>query len=234
MKEPVKFERLKPVVVYGKFFVDPQPSQGFIYRVGGKSVVPIVEDEPDMDPAEAARKANLPLFDFALLAEMGKQKSDAVSSGLQALDGKPVLLAGYYLNRIEGPSPQILVGCEWWDGTTRGERPDIYNALLAFPKDASQMPPLWKDRGIVSGILHVEKNAADWPKSGIVSLREATLGVSGIQSAERAKPRLPTIYEALLAGVFLCLVFLTGRWTRDDVSIADSTTNRNTDTGVVP
>jgi hypothetical protein len=233
MKEPVKFERLKPVVVDGKFFVDPQPSQGFIYRMEGKSVVPIVEDEPDMDPAEAARKANLPLFDFAWLAEMGREKSDSVPSRLQALDGKLVLFAGYYLNRIEGSSPQLLVGCEWWDGATRGKRPDIYNAVLAFPKDASEMPPLWKDRGIVSGVLHVE-NASDWSKSGIVSIRGATFGISGIQPAERAKPILLPMYEVLLAGVFLCLVFVTGRWTRDDVSSADSTANHNTDAGALP
>ena len=233
MKEPAKFERLKPVVVQGKFFVDPQPSQGFIYRMEGKSVVPIVEDEPDVNPADAARKANLPLFDFAPLAEMGKQNSDTVPGQLQALDDKQVLVAGYFLNRVEGASPRILVGCEWWDGATRGKRPTIYNAVMVFPKDVSQMPPLWKDRGIVSGVLHVEKDAVNWPKSGIASLREATLDVFGSQPAVQPKPVLSPLYEVLLASVFLCVVFLAGRGTRDNISSTDTTANNRTDTGVV-
>ena len=38
MKEPVKFERFAPVTVNGRFFVDPQPKQGYIYRMEGESV----------------------------------------------------------------------------------------------------------------------------------------------------------------------------------------------------
>jgi len=37
MDEPVPFERLRPVMVEGEFFVEPQPEEGYIYRMAGKS-----------------------------------------------------------------------------------------------------------------------------------------------------------------------------------------------------
>jgi hypothetical protein len=39
MAKPVPFERLRPVMVEGEFFVDPQPEDGYIYRMEGKSTV---------------------------------------------------------------------------------------------------------------------------------------------------------------------------------------------------
>lgn len=36
MDQPVRFERLRPVVVEGEFFVEPRPEEGYIYRMAGK------------------------------------------------------------------------------------------------------------------------------------------------------------------------------------------------------
>ncbi len=38
MKEPVKFQRLTPVMISGKFFVEPKPDDGYIYRMEGDSL----------------------------------------------------------------------------------------------------------------------------------------------------------------------------------------------------
>jgi hypothetical protein len=37
MDQPVRFERLRPVMVEGDFFVEPRPDEGYIYRMAGTS-----------------------------------------------------------------------------------------------------------------------------------------------------------------------------------------------------
>ena len=44
MPKPVRMERMAPVLVTGKFVVDPKPDEGYIYRLEGTAMQP-VEDE---------------------------------------------------------------------------------------------------------------------------------------------------------------------------------------------
>jgi len=46
VKSPVPFERFRPVVVTGKFFVDPRPKEGYIYRLEAISVTPAEQERP--------------------------------------------------------------------------------------------------------------------------------------------------------------------------------------------
>jgi hypothetical protein len=76
---------------------------------------------------------------------------------------------------------------------------------MVFPADASQMPPVWKEKGTFTGVLHVEKNPGDWPKTGIVSLRNARRYVGGTGLVSPDGPILSPIVELLILGVVLGL-----------------------------
>ena len=208
MKSPVKFERLTPVVVHGRFIVDPQPSQGYIYRMEGVGVTPVEDDEPDGNPADEATKAGLPLFDFAQLETAWKDKE--IPAALKALDGKSVMVAGYFFERADKPIPQLLVGCKYWDGVSKGIPPGIFNAVLAYPMDSNQMPPVWKDKGIMKGVVHVEPDSKAWSRKGIVSLENAVRMRKGKPLRLDSGPRLETWQEALLLGVLLLFALRRG------------------------
>lgn len=204
MKDPVKFERLAPVTVRGVFYADPQPAQGFIYRLEGKDVHAVSDDTPDVDPVEATSKAKLPLVDFAVLE--AAENSKAIPPQLQALNGKGAVVAGYFMNRSETGAPRLLVGKYWWDGVSRGKPPGICNAILVRPRDAAQLPPAWKDKGLFTGTLRIEPDADKWAQNGIACLQDAVLGVPGVAGSALAIDRGPILViweEALILAIFL-------------------------------
>ena len=177
MKTPVKFERMAPVAVKGKFIIDPQPSQGYIYRIEGSKVVSAADEAPDENPAVVAARTRLPLFDFAALSTV--ESSQKLTAELLALDRRTVLVAGYFSGRDDSSTPpQLMISSKSWNSQT----PTVYNTVPVYPKNKAQMPPLWKDQGIMQGILHVEKNAELWPQNGIVALQEAVrINAGGIK-----------------------------------------------------
>jgi hypothetical protein len=203
MREPVKFERLAPVLVTGRFVVDPQPSQGFIYRMEAVSAAPAEGDTADVSPEEEAAKSGLPLFDFSPLRAAFDNPSAGLPAALAALDGKEALAAGYFFERTLSPAPQLLAARDYWDGVSKGTPPDPGNAVLALLKDASQMPPVWKDKGVLRGVLHVEKDPKLWSKNGIVSLRDAVWTGKKRGLSVLSGPVLSLWEEAALLGVFL-------------------------------
>ncbi|MBU0994919.1 MAG: DUF3299 domain-containing protein [Proteobacteria bacterium] len=179
MHEPVKFERLVPVIVKGQFFIDPQPDQGYIYRMEGTSLSSVMEDEPEIDVAKEAQKVNLFQFDFKSLEILEKSHGKEPPQELTSLDGKQIVVDGYLVNRSKDVPPHILVSSKWWDGVSKGTPPTIFNAVMIFPKNADQVPPLWKQRGVFTGTLHFTGNSQEWPKAGIISLHDAVIGVPG-------------------------------------------------------
>ena len=178
MKMPVKLERLAPVAVTGKFIIDPQPSQGYIYRMEGAKAVSAADEAPDEKPADVAARTRLPLFDFAALGTV--ESAQKLPPELLSLDQRTVLVAGYISGRDDtGTPPQLMVTGKSWDS---GQAVTIYNTVPVYPKNNSQMPPLWKDHVIMKGSLHIEKNAELWPQYGIVSLQEAArVNVGGVK-----------------------------------------------------
>jgi len=214
MRAPVTFERLRPVLVRGRFFADPQPDQGFIYRLEGTSCTPAGADEPDADPATSARAAGLPLFDFAWLAAAEAAGGKAIPPDLAAVEGKHVVVAGYVLDRHEGPPARVLLGRDWWDGVSQGVRPTLSTALPVSARDASQLPALWKKRGLMTGVLQVERDPQRWPEHGIAGLQDAVLGVPGKAEARLGwycGPFLAPWHEGLLLAGFAALVLRSRR-----------------------
>jgi len=199
LKAPVKFERFAPVMVAGKFLVDPHPEQGYIYRMEGTSVAPAAEDEPEVDAAQVALKAKVPLFDFAALS---------------AMDGQPVVMEGFILDRKQGPPPRLVLARNWWDGQTQGKPPTIYSAATVYLRGPGELPPVWKQKGVFRGTLRVARDPASWSGEGIVSLQEAGRAQSGRgQSRLRmdSGPFLAVPYELLILAAFLFLAIRAAR-----------------------
>lgn len=209
MKSPVKFERLRPVIVHGRFFVDPQPSQGYIFRMEGDSSTLVSDDEPEANPADESSKTGIPLFDFASIQAIENSKTKELPASLLTMDNKTILIGGYFSGRIEGDNPKLLIGCKFWDGKIQGSQPTIYNTAIAFP-EPGQMPALWKEKGIMKGILHVEKDPVLWRQKGIISLEKAVpVGAKGASLMVNHGPYLEPWHELLVLIVFMYFVFRT-------------------------
>jgi hypothetical protein len=206
MKTPVKLERLRPVLVRGRFVADAQPEQGFICRLEGQSCVKAGDAEPDVDPAASARQAGLPLVDFAWLAAAATTAGKRIPSSLTAVDGMTVVVAGYFFDGRPGSPPRLLIGRNWWDGVSQGVRPCLSNALAAYLRDARQMPPLWRDRGVMTGVLRLERDPRRWAEQGIASLNDAVQGVPGTGGQGVALGRGPVLapwHEAFLTATLV-------------------------------
>ncbi len=229
MKEPVKFQRLTPVLVSGKFVVDPKPDDGYVYRMEGDSLSTVGDDVPDVDPVRAAKQAKLPLFDYAPLLGMAKQpKSAGLPDELRALSGKQVVVAGYCVSRSASQPPRLIVAKTWWDGVAQGTPPTVYSALAVFPADAAQVPPLWKPFQVMTGTLEVTSDPARWSKDGVVQLRAAQLGVPGVTQPIRLRRSGPFIPwdEKLL--VLAGLLALTLKWERKAAASAAAEESEDT------
>ena len=218
-RAPVSFERFTPIIVQGRFVVDPQPDQGFIYRMEATSVERAADEGPEINAADAARKARLPLLSYAPLAEMAGGKSTAIPAALQALDGKTAVLDGYCVGRTKGTPERVIVGKAWWDGVASGTPPTIYTAVMVTPRDAQHAPPLWQTHVVMTGTVHITRDADAWPKDGIVSLRDASVGVpaSGWLFGRGGGPVLPVSAEIALT---LILLLLTVRRKRRATPVA--------------
>jgi hypothetical protein len=206
MAQPVKFERLVPVMVTGKFVVDPQPTQGFIYRMEATAVRPATDEPPQMNPLQAARKANLPLFSFEILGAMEKNKDKIIPPALVKQDGTKVVMEGFIVDRSKETPPRLMVSNAWWDGAAKGTPPNLYNAVMVYLTDSRQTPPIWKQKTVFTGRIQITRNPADWPKTGIVSIQDAVMGVPGKNGSGvmvDIGPYLPMTDEVFVLTVFL-------------------------------
>lgn len=217
MKEPVKFQRLTPVMISGKFFVDPKPDDGYIYRMEGTSLSDVGEDTPDVDPVKASKHSRIPLFDYAPLMGMAsKSKSAGVSSALSSLSGKQVIVAGYCVSRSSSETPRLIVAKSWWDGVASGTPPTIYNAITVFPANAQQIPPLWKPYQVFTGTLQVTKDSSKWNKDGVIQLQDAQIGVPGVTKTVglmKTGQFIPLYVKLVILVIYLLLVL---KWEKQE------------------
>ena len=211
MREKVKFERLAPVTVSGKFFVDPQPAQGYIYRMEGTSVASASEEEPETDASQVAKKSKLPLFDFTLLDEMERRKlSIDIPTALFALNGKSVVMDGFILSRQDAPDLRLVLGKNWWDGKAQGTPPTFYTAATVLLRNKTDMPAAWKQKEVFIGSLRLTTDPAAWAEKGIVTIdnavrADAAAGTSRLRID--SGPCLSVIEEILVLIAFVILVF---------------------------
>jgi hypothetical protein len=207
MPEPVKFERLAPVVVEGKFVVDPKPAEGYIYRLEGKSVRAAGGNDEPPSAEEFAKQNNLPVFDFSPLeaARTAEDKEAQIAKLSAAIDGKEMVVHGYIIRpatdaRSKDAPARIMLGNYAWDISAP---PTLYNALWVTPRDANQFPPLWWPEAVFKGTAHVTKEASDRPKNGIVQFDNASLALAAADGPILdIGPYLPTWCEWLIAAAY--------------------------------
>jgi len=213
LAKPVKFERLRPVIVRGKFFVEARPDEGYIYRMEGTDVTPVGEDDVERDALSAATEANLPVLNFDLLEQMEQQKGNRRVSfprDLEVLDGKRVVVTGYLVGYPGGNPEKIIIGKYWWDGVSRGKRPGLYNAVMVEMRPGVTPPPIWKEKATVTGRARIIRDRAKWEKGGILRIEDATRGVGGKKGWRDFfgnRPVLPVFAEVLILLVFFSFAF---------------------------
>lgn len=203
MRHPVKFERLAPVVVEGRFFVDSKPDEGYIYRMEGESVRSAAPADQPASAAEFARQNNLPIFDFAPLeaAKAAADKEADIARLAADLEGKPMVASGFIVGKTQDTPPRLMIGKYAWDGKAKGTPPGLYNTVLVSPKSSGDMPPIWWQEAVFKGTVHVTQDASQRAKNGIVSLQGATLAIAPASDQgllADTGPLLPPVYEFMI------------------------------------
>jgi hypothetical protein len=213
MREAVRFERLAPVIVEGKFLAEAHPEDGYIYHLDGTSVRAADGDVAEINAAQAASRAGLPLWDFAWLEGLRPAPDGsraAPSPRLAELDGRQVVIEGFCVGQTKGGPPGVILGKNGWDGVAKGTPPDLYNAVKVFLAGDSEFPSRWQDRAVFTGTLHVTADPKDWPARGVVNLEGAVKGVPGqggtASASRRTAPYLPVSLEIVLVGGCVAIV----------------------------
>lgn len=222
LQEEVAFERLAPVVVEGTFHVDPKPEEGYIYRLEGRSVQPVAGEEPELDGAAVARREGLPLLDIGEIEKLREENRQEeplpTPATLAGFDGMDAVVQGYLVGRSDPATEGVILGRYAWDGVARGRPPDIYNAIMVFPRDENEVPPLWKEKEVFVGTVRITRNPKLYEDLGIVSLANAVRGIRQgreIRTVVDAGPMLPVWFELLLLLLLLAMVFHGQRLPRE-------------------
>ena len=175
----VKFERIKPVAVVGKFFVECNPRSGYIFRMEGEIVVPAVKEE-GTKPFDftALEKEGYIKLDYSIIEKLKSQleEGDGVIKEwppeLLALEGKKVFADGYIAVRIPPPfgsQKEKLVVSKY----PNAEDARLSNSVFVRFSEDARIPPMWASRTAIKGKLLIHKRPATWRNSGIVMLDQA-------------------------------------------------------------
>jgi hypothetical protein len=163
--QPFDFERLRPVIVEGDFHIDPQPTQGFIYRMDHASVSEAGGDGTPSDPRAYAAANHLDWWDWGLLTKAEKD-SDALAA-LRRQDGAQAVAAGTVLLRDPGPPPQFLLAHDGAESSA-----GMFGSIIVVPRADATMPQSWDSTVAWQGTLHVNERD-QWPERGVVRLEQA-------------------------------------------------------------
>ena len=203
MRRPVAFERFAPVTVAGRFVVDPQPTEGYVYRLEGDALVSANEDRPEADAEQTARELKLPRFDFGLLAGQAKSRAAAFPAALTGLDGRRVVADGFVLDPRAQPEPHLTLALRGWNGKTPGAAPTLETAMTVFMTGPGELPPAWQPRGVFIGTLHVIRDPARWKSEGIVCLRYAVRAETALGGPKNRRVPVSFFAEALAWAAYL-------------------------------
>lgn len=205
-REAIPFERLRPVRVSGRFQVDPQPKQGYIYRFEDAEVTPVGHDDQPTDLAAYAREHALGVWDWTPLGILVGQEHPTIPAALSADDGKPMIISGHLLQADAGPPRQIAIGLHPLVGRPGGGVPTMFNAVTVEPAAAAALPEAWQDTIAWQGTLRVVTDSKQWDERGIIRLEQAVpCSNSGTGLVEDRGPILGNGVQAVLILVFLLL-----------------------------
>lgn len=224
MSQPVKFERLAPVVVEGRFIIDPKPNDGYIYRIEGQSVRSAVPGDEPVNAVEFAEENTLPIFDFAPLeaVKTAPDKDSEIAQLRADLSGRQMVVSGFIVGKTEDVPPKMMIGKYAWDGVSKGVPPGLYNTVLVAPKTSEDIPPVWWQEAVFKGTINVTQDPSQRRSNGVVSLQDATLAIvrgSGQGVLTDSGPLLPPGYE-LIVLIGLGVVLLFDRLSKGNRSVA--------------
>lgn len=201
---PVPFERVRPVIVTGKFFVDPKPDEGYIYRMEGQSLEAVGGDEPEVDLEAATRGATAAVFEFSLLRRLDAPGPPSYPAGLTELDGKQVVVKGYIAGWLSENPARMIVAEQWFDGCCQGTPPTIFNSVVVRMREGATPPARWAQTGVFTGTLKLNREKSEWPKRGIVSITDAVKGCPVAETSVRTL--IPFSVEAAAICTFYVLL----------------------------
>ena len=210
-REPVAFERRRPIQVRGRFKVDPEPTQGYIYRLEEAEVAQVGGFDEPVDAAIYAEANHLPLWDWSLLADLpvNDRAKAALPAAVGALAGKTVVVDGYIHQRDPGPPPQVLAGAHPPPGRPDGHVPTLVDAMGINPAPGTPLPPDWQDRGVWQGVLRVSSDPQQWDDTGIVHLEGATVCARLPDAPGAGIPHLAILIGSLQAILLLSFLATT-------------------------
>ena len=191
MKKAVNFERIKPVIVTGKFLIDPKPEDGYIYRIEGTEVNAAMEEKPEEKLSLSNIPAEISPFDFKplealeppqeVLANVNELKDfpdiKKFPEKLTKFEGKLMTVEAYIVTRTKN-TDRFVVGENWWDGCCQGTPPSFFNAIVIVLKKGEKSPDMWSTGTFIfTGTMHICRDKLKWPDNGIVRLENAVRGV---------------------------------------------------------
>lgn len=172
-RDPVPFTRLKPIAVSGKFQVDPQPKQGYIYRVEDAVVSPVGDDVAPIDAHAYAQAQNISLWTWDALENISRAPDAVLPPALLARDGEQAVIDGFLLESNPGPPAQFMIGRYPPLGRPEGRSSAITNAITVQLQPGAQLPPLWSERVTWQGTVRIIRSSAQWGDVGVVRLENA-------------------------------------------------------------
>ena len=189
MNAPVKPERNKSLIITGKFFVDPKPEDGYIYRMEGVKIEAAAEPQPQTKLANTGVTAKNLVFDFAALEAMEPPEEVLANinswsdypeikkfpENILCQEGKTVTAEGYIVARTGDPR-KVILGKYWWDGCCQGTPPTFFNAVVILLKKNEKPPDEWQETSIFTGTLRTNKDKSKWPQIGVIRLENAVVG----------------------------------------------------------
>jgi len=186
MKSAVKFERLKPVLVSGKFFVDVKTDDGYIYRLEGTDIETL-GNEQFKDDGKVQQLASSDAEEFKideiqkyfnnLEKKYANTKVEKLTESdfeyFAKIDGKPVKVKGYMGGIIKRNPGKVIIGKFYWDGCCMGVPPSLKNSVVVELKEGQRFPKPWDSEVSYSGIFKINRDVKTWETNGVAVIENS-------------------------------------------------------------
>ncbi len=179
MYKKVKFERLRPVIVSGTFFIDPKPEDGYIYRMRGYNIETMNEKPAEntvLSDSSVMEELDISIIEKFIKTIDGKNSSELNEKDFEFFkkyEGKTFKINGYLTGILSRTKKNILVGKEYWDGCCTGTPPTLMNSIPVKLKKDEKLPQFWDSNVSYAGKLKVNRDANKWAYYGIISLEDS-------------------------------------------------------------
>ncbi|MDA3959741.1 MAG: DUF3299 domain-containing protein [Planctomycetota bacterium] len=167
----VPYDPQQPVIIHGRFHIDPQPDDGYIYRLEGARFETVLQDdsnEGERDPSQT----EVPLIDLAILT--GLKEGASIPPAIAALHDTEASVRGF--NMLSASQKRrVVIGRDWFDGCCQGTPPSIDNSVVVRLGRGQAPPQPWEGRCAYTGKISVP-GIASGTLTGPITLNAAVRG----------------------------------------------------------